>query len=70
MRLKNKAILAELYARIYVVFCNLCGKTTMDEATELNRVVCSHCGGSNLSLVRDIALEAQMMAKTEKVTIQ
>lgn len=70
MRLKNEAILAEICARIYVVFCNQCGTTAMDETKELHRVVCSHCGESNFSIIRDVALEAQMMAKVEKVTIQ
>ena len=70
MRHKKEAILAELYGRIYVVFCIQCGKTAMDETKELNRVVCSDCGGSNFSIIRDIALETQMMTKAEKVSIQ
>ena len=72
MILKNEPIVAEIWARIYVVFCNQCGKTAMDETKELHRVVCSHCGGTDFSIIRDIALETQMimMAEAEKVTIQ
>jgi Zn finger protein HypA/HybF involved in hydrogenase expression len=70
MRQKKETILAKLYGRIYVVFCIQCGKTAMDETKELNRVVCSYCGGINFSIIRDIALETQLMAKADKVSIQ
>lgn len=72
MILKNEAILAEIWARIYVVFCNQCGETAMDETKELHKVVCSKCGGSNFSILRDVALETQMrmMAEAKEVTIQ